>query len=281
MRIFQDKLKKDLSLQQIKLIAIDLDGTLVPRHQSLRPRVINAVHKLNAKGIPLILATGRLFYSALPYAQKLGLDSLIITHHGALIKSLSSGEVIYRRGVELPLAKEVIRFAKNINLPAAAYFDDNVIMDKLNPDYPAYEWLVRLGVTEVDDLNTFISSEPTRIGIATEQGKSKELTKLLRDYFKDRLYITSGHPYLAEISHRDVSKGNALKIVANIYGLSRFDIMAIGDDWNDIEMLEYAGISVAMRDAAPEVLTVADFIAPTAEEDGAAQVLEEFLINLS
>ncbi|MGQ9676735.1 MAG: Cof-type HAD-IIB family hydrolase [Chloroflexota bacterium] len=263
----------------IRLVAFDLDGTLMPRYQSLRPRVIDAVRAAQANGTRVTIATGRLFSMVLPYAQQLGLVTPLISHHGALIKDPATGHELYHQGVPLPIVREIVLLARNRDLPVAAYVQDTVYVDRLKPEWPVYSWLVKIGAQDVGDLTAFLDREPTRVAIVTEAPKTKQLVLELRDYFGDRLHVTSGHPLLAEMSHPDVSKARGLARLAEHLGIDQSEIMAVGDDWNDIEMLSYAGFGVAMGGCPPEVQAVADYIAPSAEEDGAAHVLEKFVLG--
>lgn len=262
-----------------RLVAFDLDGTLMPRYKSLRPRVITAVQAAQAAGTHITIATGRLYSMVLPYAQELGLTTPLISHHGALIRDPVDGQILYHQGVPLPLCEEVIALARSLDLPVAAYVEDIVYTDHLNPNWPVYSWFNRVGARDVGDLVAFLDREPTRVAMVTEATRTKHLVLELRQHFGGRLHITSGHPMLTEMSHPDVSKARALARLAEHLGVERSETMAVGDDWNDIEMLSYAGFGIAMGDASPEVQAAADYIAPSAEDDGAAHVLEKFILT--
>lgn len=225
------------------------------------------------------IATGRLFSWVMPFAQQLGLTTPLISHHGALIKSPVDGTQLYHQGVPLPLAKEIILLARSRDLPVAAYIEDTVYADRLRPEWSVYPWLMKVGARDVGDLVAFLDREPTRVAIVTDASQTKSLVLELRDHFGSRLHVTSGHPLLTEISHPDVSKARGLARLAELLQIERSQILAVGDDWNDIEMLTYAGLGVAMADSSPEVKAAADYIAPAAEDDGAAHVLEKFVLG--
>lgn len=251
----------------------------MPRFQSIRPKVAEAVEAAQATGVHVTIATGRMFAMVLPYAQELGLTTPLIAHHGAFIKNPISGEVLFHRGVPLPQAHEVIELARQRELPVAAYVDDVAYTDKLRPEWAAYPWLITIGAREVGDLASFLKAEPTRMAIVSEPEYTRQLVIELRDYFGSRLHVTSGHPLLVEMSHPDVSKALGLTVVAEHLGVDCSEVIAVGDDWNDIEMLTAAGLGVAMADSPPEVRAAADYVAPSAEDDGAAHVLEKFILS--
>ena len=266
-------------MQRYRLVAFDLDGTLIPRLQPPRPRVIRAVQKTLAAGVHVTLASGRLFRMLLPYAQQLGITTPLIAHHGALIKRPTDGEVLYHQGVPLALAREIILLARERELAVAAYLDDEVYTDQLRPEWAVFPWLMKVGAKDVGDLAGFLTTDPTRVAIVTEEAYTKALVVELRDYFGPRLHITSGHPLLTEMSHPDVSKARSLARLAEYLNVDQSEVLAVGDDWNDVEMLRYAGLGVAMGGAPREVVEAADYVAPSAEEDGAAHILEKFILG--
>jgi Cof subfamily protein (haloacid dehalogenase superfamily) len=262
-----------------RLVAFDLDGTLMARQQPITSRVKTAVQQALAKGTIVTLASGRLFSMLLPYAQQLGITTPLIAHHGALIKDPVTGDVLFHRGVPLDLAHEVIQLARDRGLPAAAYLEDEVYTDRICPSPVVDGWIKRIKAHDVGDLAQFLTTEPTRVAVVTEDAQTKTLVLELRAHFGDRLHVTSGHPLLTEMSHPDVSKARALDRLIQHFGISRDEVLAVGDDWNDVEMLRFAGFGVAMGDAPIEVQEAADYTAPSALDDGAAHVLEKFIFG--
>lgn len=266
-----------------RLVALDLDGTAFPRRRPVRlgepvsQRVRQAIRKAQDMGIHIVIATGRMFRSALPYAQELSITTPLICYQGALIKDPVSFQVLHHQGVPLTVAREVIAAAREWGLSVNIYLDDGIYVDELSPSSPIYQSLVAVEARAVGNLLEFLKQEPTHLAVVSEEARSKELVLRLQEMLGDRAYVSSGHPLLAEVSHPQVSKGKALALVARHLGVLREEVISVGDDWNDIDMLRYAGLGVAMAGSPAELLAVADVVAPPASEDGLAAVLERYL----
>lgn len=262
-----------------RLVALDVDGTLKPRNAPVTPRVQAAVAATLAAGVEVTIATGRMFRSALPFAQALGLRAPIICFGGAVIKDLTTQETLYRQSIPSSLARRVVEAGRARGLAVAAYVDDDLYVERVPPGPDFAGFVARSSARVVGDLLACLSDEPCHMAVISEEVRTRGLVLDLRAEFGDRLTVTSGHPLLAEIDHPEVSKGRALSRLAELLGIDRSQVLAVGDDWNDVAMLEYAGLGVAMGDARPEVLDVADVVAPSAAEDGVAWILTKYVLD--
>ena len=268
-------------LPRIELAAFDVDGTLKPRLGPLTPAVIAAAGRAISAGAKLTIATGRTFESARPFALELGIRVPIICTGGALVRDAGSGEVLHREQVPLAAARMVVEAARELGLPVAAYYDDVLFVERVVPDSPFAGYVERTHGTETSDLMSALPGEPIHMAIVTTGDGTRQLVRRLRESMRGAVNVTSGHPLLAEIDSAGASKGTALSWLAAHLGVEREEVLAAGDDWNDIEMLDYAGVAVAMRDAPPELLAVADVVAPPASEDGAAWVIDRYVLGVS
>lgn len=264
----------------IALAAMDLDGTLLGPSRIFTPRVRAAVAAAEQQGVRVVVVTGRMYRSVLPFVQELGIRGPLVCYGGALIKDSTTGATLHQQGVPLDLVREVIQFARStLRLPVNVYCGDDLYVDAVAPDLPGYEYHRRAQARPVGDLLAFLDEDPTHVAIACPPEQTKAVVLELRRQFGDRLFITSGHPLLAEVSHPLVSKGRAIEWLRQRFDVPRGRVLAVGDDWNDIAMLQAAGVGVAMGQAPPEVLRIADWIAPPVQEDGAAIALEELVLR--
>jgi len=261
------------------LIAIDVDGTLLERGHPLSRRVIEVVHQAVSRGIHVTLASGRMYPLVEALVDQLGLIVPIICYGGALIVDPATRRTLHERGVPLDLALEVIREARGRGLAARAYVDEQVFVDHLQPGTFNYDSLVRVNATAVGDLLTFLTDSPTHLAIDSPPEQTRPLVEDMRVRFGERLHITTGHPLLVEFSRPDVHKGSGLAWLAEHLGVAQTGTLAVGDDWNDLEMLRWAGLGVAVANAQPAVLAEAGAIVPSVYDDGVAVAIERYVFG--
>ena len=264
---------------RFRLVALDVDGTVKPRNGPITPGVREAIARTLARGVEVTLATGRMFPSVLPFARELGLTAPVICLGGSCLRDPRTGATLFQQGIPLALAREVIAAGRERGLSVCAYVGDSLLVERVDPDSPFSGYVARARAEVVPDLLERLTADPGHMAVVSDEVRTRGLVRELRDVFGERLAVTSGHPLLAEIDHPSVSKAVALASLAERLGVEREQVIAVGDDWNDIPMLDYAGLGVAMGDATPEVLAAADVVAPTADEDGVVWVLERYVLG--
>ncbi|MGI6713201.1 MAG: Cof-type HAD-IIB family hydrolase [Bacillota bacterium] len=262
-----------------RLLAIDLDDTLLDNKCCVSPRTKEAIKKALDKGLYVTLATGRMYRSALPYALELGMDVPLITYQGALVKTSVTKEILYHRPVPLELAKEVIREGEKRGFPSNIYLDDRLYVDRMTPEAEGYLKLAKVPAKEVGDLSSFLTEEPTKVLLMGEESKLNELWPQMAQKFGKQLYITKSKPNFLEFTHPDATKGQGLVAVSRFLGVKKEEIMVFGDSYNDLELFKYAGFSVAMGNAREEVKKQADYITQNNDDDGVAEAIEKLVLN--
>lgn len=261
-----------------KLIAVDMDDTLLDSSLNISERVMEAVRKVREKGIHITLATGRMFRSAKPYAEKLGINVPLITYQGALVKNALSEEVLMHRPVPLDLARQVVAVIKEYGYHINLYVNDNLYVEKMTPEAELYQKISRIKAHPVGDLLEFIQEPPTKVLAVADEQKIDVLLREVKPLFGSQLHITKSKPQFLEFSHPRATKGDALAMLAEQIGAGQHEVMAIGDGYNDVEMLKYAGLGVVVANARDEIKELADYVAPSNDEDGVAYVLEKFVL---
>jgi len=264
-----------------KLIAADLDGTLMARDAVLSPKVKDAVRRAMEKGVRFTIATGRAFGSALPFAQELGVNAPLICYQGGLIKDHLNGRVIYKQSLPLPLAQELIRFTRQRGLHLNVYVDDGrAYAERMTPEARYYTRIAKAAVYPVGDMLAFLDRDPMKfIIVLSDEGATKPLIAELGALFSGRMRFVRSYPRFAEGIPLDVSKGHALARLADHLGLPLGETIGIGDNDNDLELVEWAGLGVAMGNASPAVKAAADYIAPPVDEEGVIEVIERFILS--
>ncbi|ATW25912.1 Cof-type HAD-IIB family hydrolase [Candidatus Formimonas warabiya] len=262
-----------------KLIAVDLDDTLLDSKCCISPRVKEAMKKARSQGVFVTFATGRMYASAVLYAQELGIDLPLITYQGALVKTSATGEVLLHKTIPLDLAREVIQEGEKVGLQTYIYLDDRLYVSVITPEVAAYEKMIRVQATAVGDLGHFLNQEPTKILYLWPEGDLSALWNRMTDLFGRRLYMTKSAPCYVEFTHPETSKGNGLRAVADYLGVKKEEIIVFGDSYNDLDLFRQAGFAVAMGNAWDEVKKAADYVTCSNDEDGVAEAIENLVLR--
>lgn len=265
----------------IKLVALDLDDTLLDPGLSISENCISLIQEIRQLGIMTTISTGRMYPSALPYALQLGIDVPLITYQGACVKSSLSGEVLYFKPVPADLAQEVIKFFRQCGVHCHTYFEDRLVMESLTEEGRYYSNLIGVEATIVDDLAESLASKAALkiMAISGQEDKLLEIENGLKSRYGNELHITRSKPQFLEVMHPEADKAKALEVIAAHYLIDRAEVLAIGDSYNDLEMIEWAGIGVAMGNSNQAVKDAADYITSSNEEDGVAEALQRFVLK--
>jgi Cof subfamily protein (haloacid dehalogenase superfamily) len=250
-----------VSLFRPELVASDLDGTLLPPTLEIEPRTLTGVTRLRAGGIPFVICTGRMFRSARRVAAQFGLaDGLIVCYQGALVADLGSGEWLEHVTIDPPLAAEVVRHAREIDIHVNAYVDDELSVEQDDAWARRYAEYAEVGMTVVDDLLAVVAAPPTKFVLCAEPDRVDALLPVLQELWDARLYVTRSLPHYIEICNVAATKSAALEFLCRRLGASRKRTVACGDGLNDIDMIAWAGLGVAMSEAAVAVREAAGLV---------------------
>jgi Cof subfamily protein (haloacid dehalogenase superfamily) len=230
-------------------------------------------------GVHVTLATGRMFQSALPFARELEMHDPLICYQRALIQSPDDDKPLVHRTVPLASAREIILFARERGLHLNVYLDDQWFAERSDEEARIYQHISGVPPVIVPDLLAITRRRPTKLVLITTEQVATALVAELKAKYGDALYVTKSYPLFVEVTNPAVSKGRALRWLARRLGVPRARVMALGDNMNDADMVEWAGLGVAVGNATPEVLAVADVVCPPVTEEGAAQAIEQFVLE--
>lgn len=268
----------------IKLIALDLDGTIFGDDLLITPRTRQAIANAQAADVVVTIATGRMFRAAQRIAHDLDIQGPIICYQGALIRDAHTEEILLHKTVPRALAQEVIHRTSQADLHLNVYLNDGLYVDKMTPEAQFYAQInMDLPISVVGDLRDWLDlqypAEPTKLVIVTDAAQTDAVLASYTELFGDRLQVTKSHPRFTEFTNHECSKGRALAQLAQSYGFKREEVMAIGDGHNDLDMLQWAGWGIAMQTAPQAVRDVARLVCPPLSQDGAADAIERFVLN--
>ena len=269
----------------IKLLVLDIDGTIAGESNNLSQKVISAIAAVKAKGIQVAIATGRMYRSALGFHQKINSTLPLLAYQGAWIQDPITQKIHRHLSVSREMAEKLLDYFEQPELRSLLsvhfYINDELYVRELTTETVIYAERSNIVPIVVGDLRSSLSNEPTKIlALCDDIDIIKDLLgNLRRQYSPDQLYLTTSVATFFEAANPLVNKGTAVRYLAEeVLGLQRTNVMTIGDNFNDLEMLEYAGVGVAMGNAPKEVQAIATWVAPTVEQDGAATAIEKFLL---
>jgi Cof subfamily protein (haloacid dehalogenase superfamily) len=269
----------------IRLIVVDLDGTVVGETNQIQPAVKQAIQAAQAQGVQVAIATGRMYRSALRFHQELESKLPLMSYQGALIKDPATDKIHQHLTLSRQGAEELLDYFEQPDwrhqLSVHFYINDQLYVREISDDTKSYAQRSTIQPIAVGDLRQTLSTEPTKILALCNDPDVIDhlLTSLQSRYTPEQFYFTKSVSTFFEAAHAEVNKGAAVRYLAEeILGLHPAQVMTLGDNFNDVEMIEYAGIGVAMGDAPEEVKALADWVAPSVAENGAVAAIEKFVL---
>lgn len=278
--------KASAEVNNIKLLVLDIDGTITGHSNTLSVTVKEVIAAVLAKGIKVAIATGRMYCSALRFHQEIGSTLPLIAYQGAWIQDPGNDKIHRHLPISREITQQLLEYFEQPDLRSLLsvhfYINDQLYVREITKETDNYQQ--RCGVTAIaiGDLRQLLDHEPTKIlALSEDANLTQQLLADLRLRYKPTdLYLTTSVPTFLEAANTHVNKGNAVRYLAEeMLGLESHHVMTIGDNFNDVEMLDYAGISVAMGNAPTEVQAIANWVAPSIELDGAAVAMKKFLLS--
>lgn len=267
----------DASRPVIRLIAIDLDGTLLDDSKQIHDHTVEALKRVSASGVKVVIASARPPRSVRHIYQRLGLDTLSINYNGALVWDEPNKTVVQHFPMEGRRVRQMIEHARGrfAEVLVSCEVLDRWFTDRFEQTYTTETGrLFRPDV--IAPLDTFLDQPITKLLLLGHPDMIGDLTLDLRERFEPGATVVRCDPELVQIMDRKAGKASALLLVAQHYGVPMGQVMAIGDAANDLEMLDLAGVSVAMDNAHDRVKEAADWVAPSNNDHGVHAALRFF-----
>ena len=272
----------------VRLVALDVDGTTIDLDQRIHPRTRAAVRAAVAGGLPVVLATGRMYRSVLPWALDLEVRLPLVCYQGALVRTLPGegaqvvdgvpqGETLAEDPVDPTVAVRALEVARAGGWHVQAYRGDRLLCDRLRPEGEAYSRIAQVEQVLVADLRPIMEAGSTKVVCVVEDEAGAAACETeLRSALGAGARVVRSLPQFIEVTSPLASKARGVRRVCELLGIEMTEVAAVGDAPNDIDLLEAAGFAVAVRGAAPEVLRVADAVCGPPQQAGVADVLDRF-----
>lgn len=264
----------------IRLIATDLDDTLLNENGDVSPRTVAALKAAMDAGCLVSLSSGRMLEAMLPIAQQVGANAPMIMFNGAMVYDHRTDETIFSPRIQQDVARKILRLAEDMKVYIQAYPGKGYYCDEICEHTLKYTRSVRYEATPVHmPLSEWLESDLVKMLIIDTPEGADRAQAAMRKAFPRGAQFMKSRPHFVEIAPDNIDKGYSLKILGDHLGIAPEEIMAFGDGQNDVTMLEYAGIGYAMENASAEARACTPHIAPPNTADGVAQMIEKHLKN--
>lgn len=274
----------------IKLIAIDLDGTLLDSNRELSDANKNAIQAAKEKGVQVVLCTGRPLKAMthlLKEADLMGEEDIAITYNGGLIQKTKTGEIIHEMTLNREESLDIYRLGEKLNLPVN-FIDFNYIYEPRYPEnvpsiytksHPKVPKKNALSVKAIDIDHLEESFESYKIVMSRPAEELDAAIPNIPDDYHERYNIFKSQDFILEVLPKKVDKGFSMRLLGEMLGLDKEEIMGIGDQENDLSLVENAGLGIAMGNAIDQVKEAADYISYSNDENGVAHVIQKFVLD--
>lgn len=273
----------------IRLLVLDIDGTLAGESNIVSSRVLRAIKQVQQRGVQVAIATGRMYCSALRFHRTVNSSLPLIAYQGAYIKDPNTQCLYRHQPLPRPWTLELLNYLKQLEseglLSIHLYIDDTLHVKAIIEDTVAYAARSEVEPNVVGDLLTLLQHnarlETTKLlALSSDTALIAELIDQLAQHpDAHEIYLTRSVDTFFEATHPSANKGDAVRYLAEeLLQLNRDQVMVIGDNFNDLEMIRYAKLGIAMANGPQLVQTAADWVAPSVDDDGVATALETFLL---
>ncbi len=267
--------------RKIELIAIDLDGTLLREDKQVTRRTVQTIREVQKSGVHVVIATARPPRGMRYLAEALQIDSYWITYNGALVVNPKTNKNVLHQPLASAMVRKMIKLARKTDPKCVISLE---ILDKWYTDYVddslPTEISRQFAPDFVGPLDAFLHVPVTKLLVLAPPERIDKLRKALDSKFAGQMMSAITDDHLLQYIHKDADKSKALTYVANQYNIAPENCMAIGDAPNDVSMIRWAGLGVAMKSGWEIIHKHADIIAPSNDDDGVAHVIQKYVLDV-
>lgn len=271
----EDKMSK-------KLLALDIDGTLTNTQKDITPATLEKIIEAQEKGHIVAIASGRPLPGIRKIADTIELDRFggyVLAFNGGRIVDYSTGEVVYQAVLDNDVVRDIYDYCLKAGCGMVTYDGDRVITGTDIDGYMTFEASINhMEIMRIDNFRKYIDFPLNKCLLTADPDKAEKIEQELAEKFGDQLNIFRSEPYFVEIMPPNVHKATSLEKLLEVLDMDRKDLVTCGDGYNDLTMIEYAGVGVAMANAQDIVKEHADYITLSNDEDGLVPVVDKFIL---
>lgn len=261
-----------------KLVAVDIDGTLLNSEGIITEKTRISIQRAVEKGVIFSICTGRPIQGVEGFNSLLNLDSPFITYNGAMIVMGKSKDILYEQGLSAEASRNILSIGKSLETTIIVWANNKLYAYELNERVLDYKQIAKVEPVLIKDEEEVIQSGITKILWYDDTEKLDHYQDILKTKLKDNVTYCTSRPVFLEFFDSRVSKAVAMEKLGEHFNIKREEMIAIGDGFNDLPMIEYAGLGIAMGNAPEAIKAKANYVTLSNDEDGIAQALDKFVI---
>ena len=265
-----------------KMIVSDLDDTLLREDLTISEATKNILIQAQQKGIKVVLASGRPTVAMERYAKELQLKEYggyMISYNGAVITDCTHDKITFEQNLQKSTVHELYHFSKEENVFIHTYKDGNIITPQTNKYTTIESDLTGMPIKQTEDFIREIDKDVIKVILLEDPEYLKTVEKNLKEKFEHKMSITISKPFFLECMDKGVDKGDTLKFLSEQLGIKSEEILALGDSYNDVKMLKFAGLGVAMKNAPQDIKELVDYVTESNMNDGIVEAMKKFVFN--
>lgn len=265
-----------------EILVLDIDGTLTNSRKEISEKTLEAILKIQERGHKVVLASGRPTPGILPLAYKLRLPEYggyILSFNGAKIINCKTNEIIFQKVLPREIIPELHAAAMKNQVGIITYKDNCIITDMETDEFMEKEALINgISIKKVGNFPAYIDFDVNKCLMTGPGSRLEQVEVIMREEFGSRISVYRSEPFFLELMPQNIDKAYSLGKLLEFLGLSKEQMISCGDGYNDLSMIQYAGMGVAMANAQEVVKKAADYITLSNDEDGVAHVIREFML---
>lgn len=266
-----------------KLLVLDIDGTLTNTKKEITDRTKSALIKAQELGVKLVLASGRPTYGIRPLAEELRLSEFggyILSFNGGCIVECATDLITHEKRLNKNILPHFQQIAKKKNFALVSFDESSIITETPDNEYVQKEaFLNKMPVRQVDDFLEAMNFSPSKCLMMGEPTRLALLEKEMHNTYGGQIGVYRSEPYFLELVPLNTDKAKSLDMLVNDLKITKNEVIAVGDGFNDLSMIEYAGLGVAMANAQEPVKACADYVTLSNDEDGVAHLIEKYIFS--
>lgn len=274
-----------MKAKETKVLVLDIDGTLTNSKKQITENTKKSIIHIMEEGHIVMLASGRPTPGMRKYEKELELEKYggyLLSFNGAKIINCKTGDIVFQKTLPPIILPGLYKFADEHNCGLMTYLSDNIILGTRSDEYVELEAKINgMPIKEVANLLSFVDFEMNKCLMTAPVDKAPAFEEKLNEMYGDIISVYRSEPFFIEIMPKGVDKASSLNRMLAAVGLKRDNVICCGDGFNDMTMIRYAGIGVAMANAQEKVKQAADFITDSNDEDGIVKVIEKFILSES
>ncbi len=276
---------RGFKMSEYKMIVLDLDGTLTNRNKEITPKTKETLMKAQEQGKIVVLASGRPTYGVMPLAEELHLEDYggyILSFNGGIIMNCKTKEVVFSRQIPAESNGKIIDLAQEHNVSILTYENRTLLTNRPEDQYVQLESRIntlKIIPMTIEELKAHVTFSVPKF-LMTDDGDYLAMVEpKVKAALGKNFSVYRSDPFFLEILPKGIDKAQSLERLLAVIGVKREEMIACGDGYNDLTMVQYAGLGVAMGNGVLPVRKAADYITLTNEEDGVAHVVEKFMLS--